>query len=386
MMSRGFWNLITNRLVSLYPGLTIHDVFAKKLVLLVGDHRQLPPVCHCKVLDPKIQCARCDITTCNLFKGSTKHRLVQMERHAKDPEHSAFCSTIRVRPPTQPEIDRWMQPHMPISEEALLHEAQPSDRIICSLKKHVRLCNHAQLVKDCAQRGVKQEVLTVQCYECKSPAGLKRTLPTDIPASEASQYPQDMLTWLEDKNWNLMPEAAVGSPVICMKPLGVGKANGATGKIAAFGREDPADDNSRINKIVVDMDMGGQQTFTQTETSNTWVDGRRFTKHGFPLALAYAITGHKSQGATYTTRTFIWLGAAFAPGLLYVMLSRVTQRSLLRIVGALTPDLFNPARAVRGLDDDADLPDDIMAEGPVEEAEEEIDNLERESEDEDEDE
>ena len=34
--------------------------------------------------------------------------------------------------------------------------------------------------------------------------------------------------------------------------------------------------------------------------------------------------------------------SAFAPGLLYVMLSRCKARSQLKIVGDLTPDMFDP--------------------------------------------
>jgi ATP-dependent DNA helicase PIF1 len=42
-----------------------------------------------------------------------------------------------------------------------------------------------------------------------------------------------------------------------------------------------------------------------------------------PLALAYAITAHKSQGQTITCPVIMDLGAAFGPGMAYVMLSRV---------------------------------------------------------------
>ncbi len=64
------------------------------------------------------------------------------------------------------------------------------------------------------------------------------------------------------------------------------------------------------------------------------------------MQLAYAITGHKSQGATLTGPTIVHMQSAFTPGLLYVMLSRVTNRDKLRIVsdGPLSPDLFVPMK------------------------------------------
>ncbi len=49
--------------------------------------------------------------------------------------------------------------------------------------------------------------------------------------------------------------------------------------------------------------------------------------------LAYASTGHKSQGATLRGKTILHMQSAFSPGLAYVMLSRVTTRDNLKIVG-----------------------------------------------------
>ena len=82
------------------------------------------------------------------------------------------------------------------------------------------------------------------------------------------------------------------------------------------------------------------------------------------------MTGHRSQGATLEGDVIIdvqrsvtktrdgneqpwphlllpfphccFSNSAFSPGLLYVMLSRVRQRSQLRIVGELTPSMFDP--------------------------------------------
>ena len=52
--------------------------------------------------------------------------------------------------------------------------------------------------------------------------------------------------------------------------------------------------------------------------------------------------GHKSQGATLTGRTIVHVSSAFCPGLLYVMLSRVTTRDKLHLLQRLTPDMFQP--------------------------------------------
>ena len=57
------------------------------------------------------------------------------------------------------------------------------------------------------------------------------------------------------------------------------------------------------------------------------------------------------QGGTYDTLTVMHARHIFAPGQLYVMLSRVTERRLLRIVGTLTLDMFQPV-AIPGFSDD----------------------------------
>ena len=62
-----------------------------------------------------------------------------------------------------------------------------------------------------------------------------------------------------------------------------------------------------------------------------------------PLILAYAMTVHRCQGATFTSHVIVHVTCAFAPGLLYVMLSRVTNRRFLCVVMPLTPVHFSTA-------------------------------------------
>ena len=72
--------------------------------------------------------------------------------------------------------------------------------------------------------------------------------------------------------------------------------------------------------------------------------GKKFYKYGFPIALAYAMTGYKSQGATISTNMVVNIRNAFAPRLTYVMLSRVTNRTNLKIKGRLLPFDFMPCK------------------------------------------
>jgi hypothetical protein len=58
--------------------------------------------------------------------------------------------------------------------------------------------------------------------------------------------------------------------------------------------------------------------------------------------LSYAIIGHKSQGATISSKVIIHIREYFAWGLVYVMLSRVTSRKNLKIVNNLQPSNIQP--------------------------------------------
>jgi ATP-dependent exoDNAse (exonuclease V) alpha subunit len=53
--------------------------------------------------------------------------------------------------------------------------------------------------------------------------------------------------------------------------------------------------------------------------------------------LWYAITWHKSQGATISTKVIIHIHEYFASGLVYVMLFRVTSKKNLKIINNFQP-------------------------------------------------
>ncbi len=56
-----------------------------------------------------------------------------------------------------------------------------------------------------------------------------------------------------------------------------------------------------------------------------------YYKTSFPIVLAYAIIGHKAQGATIESKVFIHIKKFFAQSLTYVMLSRIINCSHLLV-------------------------------------------------------
>jgi hypothetical protein len=75
----------------------------------------------------------------------------------------------------------------------------------------------------------------------------------------------------------------------------------------------------------------------------------KFYKSMFSLPLAYAMTGHKCQGAILYYKVLIDIYKAFSAGLTYVMLSRVAGSRYMKIARLLHPDDFMPMLYSRAL-------------------------------------
>ena len=135
-------------------------------------------------------------------------------------------------------------------------------------------------------------------------------------------------------------QGAIGAKVILTNNVNVkaGAANGCTGRIVAFNRQ-----GERIKSITVEMDTSKQLIRVwRSSVHMTWFNTQAYQKKTFPMMLGYAITAHRCQGATVSKGVILHVSGAFAPGLLYVMLSRVTESRLLSIITPLSPNNFHP--------------------------------------------
>lgn len=104
-------------------------------------------------------------------------------------------------------------------------------------------------------------------------------------------------------------------------------------------------------------DTGAVVNVRRSTVKMTHRHGVAFTKRTFPLVAGYACTAHKAQGATYRGRVILHCRAAFVPGIVFVMCSRVTDRTNLFILDGLTAADFVPvgiAQPSMDLSDDED--------------------------------
>jgi ATP-dependent exoDNAse (exonuclease V) alpha subunit len=121
--------------------------------------------------------------------------------------------------------------------------------------------------------------------------------------------------------------------------LKVGAANGTTGILTKL--EFDLEDN--VCSIFVALNpLGYVQIVLKKSIQNKYDSQGHFYKTSFLLMLGYAITRHKSQGATISSKVMIHIHESFASRLMYVMLSRVTSWKNLKIVNNLQPSDIQP--------------------------------------------
>ena len=111
-----------------------------------------------------------------------------------------------------------------------------------------------------------------------------------------------------------------------------GVVNGATAIVTSF----HIDYHGVVTTIGLQLISTSMQFFLKRHNfQHKYTYERYYYKALFPIVLAYAMTSHKSQGATISTKAFVDIQNAFAPGLTYVVLSRTTNRQNPKIIRKL---------------------------------------------------
>jgi ATP-dependent exoDNAse (exonuclease V) alpha subunit len=81
-----------------------NEPYHSKLVILVGDHAQLPAICHCHLSDTENYCQKHYVYNAIDWNSTTSHTLETSIRHVEDPEYCSFFNIIRYRTLTEEEI------------------------------------------------------------------------------------------------------------------------------------------------------------------------------------------------------------------------------------------------------------------------------------------
>jgi hypothetical protein len=147
--------------------------------------------------------------------------------------------------------------------------------------------------------------------------------------------------WLHDPDFIQIKTAVVGSLVMLTININLERkpANGTPASIWSIN----LDLQGQVDSIIVTINHSGKSLkLTRRTIQYKYTFNGKFYKLAFPLALAYAMTGHKCQRATICSKVLVDVRKAFSPSLTYVMLSRVTESRHLKIAHQLYPEDFMP--------------------------------------------
>lgn len=293
---------------------------------------QLPPVCYCKTVDEEHVCAKCHIVNSPYLSPASPeeqdlvhvYQLQHSVRHADDRDFATFLNIVRNRRPTAAELQAILPEQYWIDSASVVERCvqDPSTTVLCSHRDDVARYN-----KDILER--------------LSDAGVVGPV-YNTPLATNAADDTDAHEWLQNPYHHPLQCVALGARVMITSNVDVASAaaNGATGVVEKIdfqpGTAIPA-------RLAVKLDATGTTIVLRRSLVHTlYVGSTAYYKGSFPCMLAYAMTGHKSQGATLAGPTIVHVQRAFAPGLLYVMLSRVTTRKRLLVVRGLTTDDFSP--------------------------------------------
>jgi ATP-dependent DNA helicase PIF1 len=146
--------------------------------------------------------------------------------------------------------------------------------------------------------------------------------------------------WLNNKSFNHIHTVDVGALVMFTNNINIqkGVVNSAIATITSiifYTKNNVTTIGVQLTTNFIKMVLK-KHTFQHKYTYDGY-----YYKATFLITSTYAITRHKSQGATISSKVIIDIKEAFAPGLTYVMLSRVTNKKNLKI-GNLIPNDFMP--------------------------------------------
>jgi hypothetical protein len=81
-----------------------NEPYYSKLVILVGDHAQLPTICHCHLLDIENYCQKHYVYHAIDWNSTPYHTLKTSIKHVEDLEYCSFFNIIRCQTPMKQEI------------------------------------------------------------------------------------------------------------------------------------------------------------------------------------------------------------------------------------------------------------------------------------------
>ena len=185
----------------------------ERLIILVGDHCQLPPVCHHRN-EPGRVCDRCHLSSSMYWPKMQWHHLHVSVRQCSDLPYLDFLAQIRNGSTTQEDIDSVLGPRLMLNAEEQEKLLKEEITVLCSHNEDVDRFNHQIL----QERFPENEIIALGDSTNISQA--------DLSVPELKQFADEF-------GHNNLPAIAIGCPVIIKSNLDVpnGASNGARAKV-----------------------------------------------------------------------------------------------------------------------------------------------------------
>ena len=333
MLSSVSFGIVMKRLCQVLQSPHPEAVLSQTMIILCGDLYQLPPVCHHRTNESSV-CALCIICSSCWWARATHFNLSHSVRQAGDMPFVRFLGVARTATPSDELIREVFGPSELVPSGCYINE-QEALRLLTNTPGARVLCTHR---KDCVTYNT--HILDTTLLD--SPLILITPHHTRTGATDESvEVPEK---WLTDPEFHQLNAVRVGCLVMILKNVCQkrGLTNGTIGTVTGVLHL-----NDTVHTVVLSVPGVSRPVhIRRTVTAYMLVRGAlgdtTFGKRTFPLTLAYAATAHKAQGSTLDTLTIVHIRDIFSPGQLYVMLSRVTTRLHLRIVGELQKEQFVP--------------------------------------------
>lgn len=267
---------ILQRLRIVFSCRTDEELFTKILIVFIGDRCQLPPVCrhlrraalptraHDEKEVPEL-CKRCHLSFGYVWPLGTHVNLTTVHRFSADLEWLEFLNVIRVRQPTQQEIDHVLGP---------LFVEEGDARAWVDGFTTVIVSHHVQ-----------REAWSERLYDDAVARG-EAEPPVETPMQLSGRNIAQLDDWVEAPKFHYLRRASVGMRVVCLANLSDerGALNGSTGTIESITRGA----RGAVVGIVARMDDSGElfefsrshieSTLARSGTCPGWN-----TKKTFPL-------------------------------------------------------------------------------------------------------
>jgi hypothetical protein len=245
------------------------NLLEHKLLILFGDHAQLPAVCRHDTAGDRV-CEKCHISRSVHWMSGVCLGLTILMGH-DDSDFLSFLCIIRHRRPTQEEIDACLDPCF-VGQSAAMADLDADTTVLCSHWEQV-----------------------VDYNACVFPE------PGQLQNVSIVTNGADNSDWLFDHYFHQLQTVAFGAKVILTQNLDpdAGAAKRVSGKVVRVKVAQKMDD-----EIVVRLsDSDKEVSIRRSSFKNLYHDGKRFFEYTFPLIFGYAMTGHRSREPPCTTRS-----------------------------------------------------------------------------------